>query len=114
MIENITQPKAVAILYMKHNESYGFSDRELFSFISFLIVPAFFDILVCKYENHIEFMIHVAKTDNEFVKRINTRAFHSIIENMSGVIYESLTNNYKVEENYDCLTAKCMLDGVHK
>lgn len=114
MIENITRPKAVAILYMNHNESYGFSDRELFSFISFLVIPAFFDILVCKYEDHIEFMIHVAKTDNNLVKRMTTRAFHNIIEHMNGVIYESLTNKYIVGQNYDCLTAKCMLDGVRK
>jgi len=114
MIENMKEPKAIATLYENFYDSFGFSDREIFDFVKFLIVPAFFDILVCKYEDHIEFMIHVTKTDNEILKLQRTKIFHSIIKSMNGVLYESLTNSYVTGKEYDCLTAKCMLHAVNQ
>ncbi|QHI35738.1 hypothetical protein IMCC3317_10860 [Kordia antarctica] len=110
----LTAPKACAIMYKNHFAAFGFTKKELIDFMALQTIDSFFDILISKYVGHIEFMIHVAKTDDEFVKIHRTTVFHSIVLNMYGVAYESLTNSYQKEDTYDCLTAKCMLHAINK
>ncbi|MFK7749027.1 MAG: hypothetical protein AB8B65_11585 [Kordia sp.] len=114
MLEELTEPKATAIYYMNHTESFGFTEKELCEFVMLLMIPAFFDILINKYEDHIEFIISVSKTDNEYLKIHRMHVFHNTIEHLSNVVYETLENSYSVGKEYDILTAKCKLDAINQ
>ncbi|MBC8753986.1 hypothetical protein H2O64_04840 [Kordia sp. YSTF-M3] len=107
-------PIACAIMYKNHFASFGFSLDNLITLLELKTIDSFFDILVCKYDDHIEYMIHVSKTDDEVVKIHRVTVFHKMIQKMHSVSYESLTNSYVIGKEYDCLTAKCMLHAVNK
>ncbi|PTX60678.1 hypothetical protein C8N46_106324 [Kordia periserrulae] len=113
-LHQIEIPNASAILYMNHYDSYGFSMQELLFFHSFLFIPAFFDILINRYQDHLEFLINVSKTDDETIKLMRMNSFYALILSIKDIEHDTIENSYQFGTHYDYLTVKCKLNAINK
>lgn len=110
----IEQPKAWALLDRRNLSIYNFTTKEALLILELLRVSSFYDILISKYENHIELLITINKTNCAGEKLKNLKTLHKILNKLTGINSFQISNTLQKCDAYDLLTIKCKLDAINQ
>ncbi len=110
----IEQPKAWALLDRRNVSIYNFTTKEVLLLLELLRISSFYDILISKYENHIELLITVNKTNCADEKLKNLHTLYKILGKLTDIDNSQISNTLQKCGAYDLLTIKCKLDAINQ
>jgi len=114
LAHEIQKPKAWAIKDHKNLTMYDFSYDETATYLQLFNIRSFDNILISKFDSYIELLITVKKTPCIKNRRRDINKLNTILEQIEGVNYSSISTSLRKFEKYDCLTAICMLHAVNQ
>jgi hypothetical protein len=112
--DQLEQPKAWAILDHRNVMLFNFSNLETLYILDFLSIPSIQDILVSKYESHIEFIITLDKVTCLDSKLTRQHKLFSIVTSLLEDDNAQISNSLTKYESYDHLIIKCKFNAINQ
>ena len=105
--KEVIKPDALAIIYGKTFEYYGFSTDEKVLFYRLVKIPLFFNLFAEKSGNKLTILINVAHTESPLLKILSMDMMYLILDLYEPINIMTCINTFSENQNIQTIKIQC-------